>query len=117
MKGKIKRGVFYLVLGFVCLFGFRLIYGYTASPQTSEAQAGSAGAYQSREGFSKNNFASEKMEVARGADKFSVDQKYEKVGSLESKTDAFDEDEKKARDQIANHNALIQFEQNSGLRG
>jgi hypothetical protein len=116
MKGKIKRGVLYLVLGFLCLFGFRLIYGYVVTPQ-SAPEAQTAALADARGEPAKNNYASEKMQVARGADKISVDQKYEKVGSLASKTDAFDEDEKKARDQVANHHALIQFEQNSGLRG
>jgi hypothetical protein len=118
MKGKIKRGVLYLVLGFLSLFGFRLIYGYVVTPNSATVElAAETSRAENRGRLVKNNFASEKLQVARGADKVSVDQKYEKVGSLASKTDSFDEDEKKARDQVATHHALIQFEQNTGLRG
>lgn len=47
----------------------------------------------------------------------SVDQKYEKIGSLASKTNEFDADHQKVRATIEEYKGLIQFEQNTGLKG
>jgi hypothetical protein len=46
-----------------------------------------------------------------------VDQKYEKIASLVSRTDRFDDDEKTVRGLTTKHNALIQFETSKGLPG
>lgn len=51
------------------------------------------------------------------SDAFTVDQKYEKVGSVVSKTRAFEEDEKAVRELTNKYSALIQFEKSSGLPG
>lgn len=116
MKSYIKKGVGYLLLGFLVLFCLRLAYGYLvpvdyASLAVNES-SGASGAFES-----KSNYASEKFKVDRGGGNqpLSVDQKYEKVAALHSKTRAFEDDEKKTRELIKNYNAQIQYEQNAGL--
>ncbi len=129
MKGKIRSGVVYLLLGFLAVFVFRLVYGYVGLPGLSsenrEIERGfmrplmtATMRVETRDSDSeRKNYASEKLKVGGVEREYSVDQKYEKVGSVSSKTDAFDEDQKKARELITKHNAIVQFEQNSGLRG
>lgn len=119
MKTYFRKGFLFLVLGFVALFGLRLGYGYLVvtdgSPSGSNTGAPNSEAF----GFSKNNYASEKLQRAKGDanQPMSVDQKYEKIAALQSKTRAFDDDEKKIRDLIKSYNAQVQLEQNSGLQG
>ena len=124
MKGNVKKGLVYLVAGFVLLFAARLGYGYLSPNERVDLLRG--GLRDSLvttiggrgEGFLKGNFASEKLKVQRGdAQEFSVDQKYEKVASVESTSKAFDEDENSIRGLVTRYSALIQFEQSSGLPG
>jgi hypothetical protein len=126
MKHRIKKALFCVALGFVAMLGLRMIYGYLSLPEQTALSDQSIGrgalsdALTFREGgISKLNYASEKFRVQRGesAEPLSVDQKYEKVASVVSKTNAFDEDEKSVRGLTKTHNALIQFEQSTGLPG
>ncbi len=118
MMNKFKKGVFVLIIGFFALFSFRLIYGYLATSENSfidNVQNSIDNTFE----FSRKNYASEKFKVERKADNqsYSVDQKYEKVASLHTKTVTFEQDEKKLREIIEQFKALIQFEQNYGLKG
>jgi uncharacterized protein DUF4349 len=124
MKQKIRKGFLYLILGFVVMFFGRLTYGYLAPSE--QAVLNAQGALRSalftsiggrEDGFTKNNYASDKLKVQRGEtqEAISVDQKYEKVASVESKTNNFEEDEKAVRDLTGKYSALIQFEKSSGL--
>ena len=118
MKRKIRSGVVYLLAGFLAVFVFRFVYGYVDSPALSSADRGTENALLSDRDQVRKNYASEKIKIGGGVEReYSVDQKYEKVGSVMSKTDAFDDDENKARELISKHNAIVQFERNSGLRG
>ncbi|MEK6303880.1 MAG: DUF4349 domain-containing protein [Acidobacteriota bacterium] len=122
MKQRIKKGMFCLAAGFVVLFAGRLAYGYLApsAPPLNSANALSAAILTTVGGRdSKENYASEKLKVQKGdgVESHSIDQKYEKVASVHSKTGAFEDDEKKVRELTSKYNALIQFEQASGLAG
>jgi hypothetical protein len=118
MKGKIRSGVVCLLLGFVAFFVFRLVYGYVASPgPSSENGQSERGFTDTSENLQRKNYASEKLKVGSVEREYSVDQKYEKVGSVSSRTDAFDDDERTARELISKHNAIVQFERNTGLKG
>jgi hypothetical protein len=103
MKTYIKKGFFYLALGFVVLFCLRLGYGYLAptgdiSPGANVGSAGSGYSF----GDGRKNYATDKLSFdgGQGMPAKSVDQKYEKVASLLSKTNTFHDDEKKVRDLI-----------------
>jgi hypothetical protein len=126
MNQRIRKGLLYLVLGFVALFLVRLTYGYLAPSEQAAVNARSALSSAlittiggRADGFSKNNYASDKLTVQRGEMKeaISVDQKYEKIASVVSKTNSFEEDEKAVRELTNRYSALIQFEKSSGLPG
>lgn len=132
MKTTFKRGLLGFVLGFVVLFAARLLYGYAVYSETAERAAmaaepsvlsGSA-LYDSitttiggRDGFSQKipkNYATQKL---RAGGSSAIDQKYEKVASLESRTRNFDNDEVNLREAVKRFEALIQLEQSSGVSG
>ena len=126
MKQRIRKGLLYLVMGFVVMFLGRLTYGYLAPAEQAALDAESALSSAVRtsiaaryDGFTKNNYASDKLTVQRGdtPQTISVDQKYEKIASVVSKTNAFEEDEKAVRELTGKYSALIQFEKSSGLPG
>ncbi len=115
MKRKLIKGQFYLVLGFIGLFILRLIYGYIAYPDGATSpliQPDSGSSW--RVSYEPKNYASAKRKFGPQGT-IAVDQKYEKIGALKSKTTDFDGDDKKLRALIKKYEALIQFEQSSGL--
>ncbi|MEP7217328.1 MAG: DUF4349 domain-containing protein [Bacteroidota bacterium] len=124
MRKKIIRGLIYLALGFVLLFGLRLTYGYLIPQAQSYEMAYHAESAGAAEGM-RRNYASERVSVSKmeksapvdGGVSYSVDQKYEKIATMVSRTQKFEEDEKRARDLTKKFDALIQSEQNSGLAG
>jgi len=109
------------------MFLARLIYGYLSPREQiviGSIDALSRGRLTTTiggraEGFVKNNYATDKLYVQRDGltNVVSVDQKYEKIASVISKTNTFDEDEKSVRELTNKYSALIQFEQSSGLAG
>lgn len=126
MKRTLKKGLLYLLGGFVALFLGRFAYGYLSPVERATVLSGtedfalmtSIGGRS--EGLSKvENFASEKLKVQRDAntEAVSVDQKYEKIASVLSTSNDFEDDEKSVRSLASKYSALIQFEQSSGLRG
>ena len=121
MKTYIKKGFIYLALGFVVLFCLRLAYGYLVPNENFlvSSNRGNLDGFISGE-LSRKNYATDKMTYVLdsvNSQPKSVDQKYEKVASLLSKTTTFDDDERKIRDLIKKYNAQVQFEQSSGLPG
>ncbi len=115
-KKRFFRLLFILLLGFLLLFLFRLIYGYTVPRNVSSNQT------QFFESVlnSRRNYATKKYEIksnntTQSATK--VDQKYEKIAEINTKSAAFEKEEKQSRKQIERYRALIQFEQKSGNKG
>jgi hypothetical protein len=118
MKPKVKRALLYIAAGFVLLFGLRLGYGYLSpSFQQSISETFEAGSGYFE--FSKKNYASEKFlaPAQNGQQSYSVDQKYEKVASVSSRSQAFDQDQARVRSLTDQHHALVEYEQSSGLKG
>lgn len=118
MKQRIKKGLFYLMAGFVALFAVRLAYGYLAPSDQQMSRDALSDAVITNIG-GRDNYASEKLKLQKGdgVESLSIDQKYEKVASVVSKTGVFEDDEKQVRELTSKYNALIQFEQSSGLPG
>lgn len=114
-----KKRLLIMLLMFLALWVLRLGYGYLTKPngqiQTTQAEFDST-----IEGFTleRKNYASNKMEMqpvgqaALGA----VDQKYEKVGTLTSLSQNYDQEEKALYDLIKQEQLMIQFEQRAGLQ-
>ena len=115
-KRQLKKLIAYLLLVFIILFAFRLTYGYTKKIDDNPRQA------QFFDSISnvKRNYASKKYEVKSSNTNqaaIKVDQKYEKVAEISTKSTRFDEEEKEARAKVDKYEALIQFEQKSGNKG
>jgi len=115
----LKRKLFYIVLGFITLFLIRLAYGYIVYPD-GESRLSNLTQQVNRSSFEleRKNYASSKMAYKTGTVgqqmTSTVDQKYEKVGTLKNLTEAYKEDEKKLYDLVKQQQLMIQLEQKSG---
>lgn len=125
-KSKIWKISYVFLAGFLLLFTFRMIYGYTSKFTDREPDyiSNFFDNYES----SRKNYASDKYKYDKGysnsssskasqnnvAHQISVDQKFEKTATVKSKTDNFDRDEKRIKAVISDYKGIIQFEKNSG---
>ena len=137
MKKTIVRILLLFFLGFILMFGFRMLYGYwryDSQGNDTFFPSGSQSSYYD-EGNSddfapRRNIASDKWEKKGGksesteaADvqaipaKAETSQKYEKIGKLSANSREFDASEKKVRGLVREYNGLIQYEQKKGMPG
>ncbi|HEX7715217.1 MAG TPA: DUF4349 domain-containing protein [Bacillota bacterium] len=116
-KKALTKGLFIFGAGFIVMFVIGLIGGYVEPVPQAPLQQ-SLGAV-SRFEYNVKNVASTQMKVqGNGSVKvYEVDQKYQKVADLATETGRFSEDEQKIRAVVKKHNALIQYEENTGLPG
>ncbi len=117
-KTRLRKLIILLVLGFIVLFVYRLMYGYTKT--TNDIQSSRQMDFFENISKVKRNYASMKYEVKsvnRPQGPVKVDQKYEKIAEISTKSAKFDDEEKQAREQVEGYKALIQFEQKSGNKG
>tara|TARA_B110000438_G_scaffold272101_1_gene290539 strand:- start:369 stop:1235 length:867 start_codon:yes stop_codon:yes gene_type:complete len=116
LKKNLKKIVLCLVLMFLVLFIFRLTYGYTKNYNDTPKQTH----FFENISNSKRNYASKKYKLKSNQGNqtsIKVDQKYEKIAEIKTKSSTFKQEEKIARNKIEKFNALIQFEQKSGNKG
>ena len=116
MKKRLKKSIVILLLGFALLFIFRLGYGYTKTIGGDSSQT----VFFESIGSSKRNYASKKYKgkaATVNAAPITVDQKYEKVAEVNTRSTKFEKDEALLRKSIKQNNALIQFEQKNGNKG
>lgn len=116
-KKRLKKGILYLMLLFIVLFLFRLAYGYTVKVNE----------YAQTDNFfqeianSRVNYASKKYKLTGNTNApqgtVNVDQKYEKIATVNTKTSEFEKEKKNATASIKKEAAIIQFEQNRGNKG
>jgi hypothetical protein len=128
-KKKLGRTVLVLMAGFLLLFIFRFVYGYTTG--LSEAREEYFSDFFSEREDLRHNYATDSYRFkkessapsagsgagAPAPQEFNVDQKYEKTATIKSGSARFEEDEKKLRTKIKGYNAIIQYEENSGKKG
>lgn len=119
MKKTVTRGLFYLGLGFFLLFMLRFIYGYITYPTGTSTTIIQPQPLNWDTILSRKNYASKKLthETSEKGNVATVDQKYEKIGTLTANTSHFEQDEQQLQTLIQEHTILIQFEQRSGLIG
>lgn len=113
---RLKKFIAWLFLLFVVLFFFRLAYGYTKKVDNNSNQI----QFFESISNSKRNYASKEYKgksTAGNVTAVKIDQKYEKIAEIKTKSSTFEEEEKLARTNIESFNALIQFEQKSGNEG
>lgn len=117
-KKKLKKVIFWLIALFFVLFIFRLVYSYTTTQETTLHGAQFFDAVSSNN--SRKNYATKRYEVKSSTTNQSpikVDQKYEKIAEIKTKSSNFEKEEKYSRAVIQKVDALIQFEQKSGNKG
>lgn len=121
MKKRVWKTSAWLLGGFVLFFLFRLGYSISEKDYYDEEDGIFDGLEYISE--SRKNYASSsykyKAEAVQGAayKEISVDQKYEKVAEVASRSEKFEESEKKVRGQLQTFNTVIQFEQKTGSKG
>jgi hypothetical protein len=125
-KQRVIRAIFIVMAGFLALFIFRFVYGYSTG--LSEFQEEYFSDFLSSVENVKRNYASDSYKFLKSvsyteqadapkAGEYNIDQKYEKTATIKSKSSKYTEDEKLLRDKIKSYNAIIQYEQNSGKDG
>jgi len=116
IKNRLTKVIFWLIIIFFILFIFRLIYGYTKTIDDTNGQT----QFFDNLSNSRNNYATKKYEVKSSNSNQSainVDQKYEKIAAIKTKSADFEKEEESSRKMIEKRDALIQFEQKSGNKG
>ncbi|MBU4268760.1 MAG: DUF4349 domain-containing protein [Acidobacteria bacterium] len=125
MKQKVLRVIRVFTLLFFIVFGLRLIYEFAfnhsdvmpALVSQFEQQVSSNDSQQSR----TLNIASYKMSknviIKEGPVRTALDQKYEKIAHIQSRSREFAADEKRLRSLVQKEKGIIQSESNSGLPG
>jgi len=114
VKMTIKKLITILLFGFVILFVFRLIYGVS---ETNSNIPDQTHFFEALENVRKNYASKEYKINSVNQSPIRVDQKYEKIAEINTKSTQFDQEEKLVRNKIEKFDALIQFEQKSGNKG
>ncbi|MFM7431369.1 MAG: DUF4349 domain-containing protein [Flammeovirgaceae bacterium] len=124
-KTRLVKIIGLLIIGFIVLFAFRFIYGYTTG--ATELGEESISNLFSDETSLKRNYASDSYKFQKSdrsqtgnqsiQNEFSIDQKYEKTATVKSKTNDFEKDDALVKGEIKRFNAIIQYEQNTGKKG
>lgn len=115
-RKRFRKVIIALLAGFVVFFIFRLVYGYSKTTESSMVQ----GEFFESIADVRRNYASKKYAVKStntGQLAVNVDQKYEKIAEVNTKSTKFEEEEKLLRNNIDKYSALIQFEQKNGNKG
>jgi len=115
-KKRLKKLILWLIIIFAVLSIFRLIYGSTKTFDDTPNQT----QFFDNISNSKRNYATKEYKVKSSTPNqtaIKVDQKYEKIAEIKTKSSNFEEEEKSSRKTIEKLDALIQFEQKSGNKG
>ncbi|MCC6370122.1 MAG: DUF4349 domain-containing protein [Bacteroidia bacterium] len=124
MKKRAFKIALYFFAGFILFFSFRFLYS-KAEHDYYDEEEGFFDMFESSSSLRKN-YASDSYKyksskegavIGQGTGVVSVDQKYEKIASIASKTEKYDDIEKQVRGQLKAFNTVIQFEQKSGNKG
>lgn len=122
MKKKLLKGLFFILLGYLALVALHFIYLVCGDNRDGSYRFGDMDAKEVAMRMEMpamphqsavKNYASEIVQQAVAREnrrEAQVEQKYEKIGSLTSLTEAYDADEKRARAVIKDHNSLLQEE-------
>lgn len=113
-KQHFKKSFYALLSLFLILFIFRITYGYKKPIEDNYNPI----QFFNSIGDVRKNYASTKYtnNIVNQAP-VNVDQKYEKIADIDTKSTKFEEDEKLLRKNIKDNDALIQFEQKKGNNG
>ena len=117
-KISLKKKLLLLLLSFLVLFIGRLTYGYLVYPDGYQTRSNNISASMRSFELNRKNYASKKMaykSTSQQATSITVDQKYEKVGSLVNVSKEYEKSEKSLYQLIKEQELMIQLEQKFGL--
>lgn len=119
LKKRFKKRVIYLILLFIILFVFRILYGYSEYSNNNNIQESDL--FFQDVTSTRVNYASKKYKINTVSNNspavIDVDQKYEKIATVNTKSSEFEREKKLLDKEIKKQGAIIQFEQNSGNDG
>lgn len=115
LKKRSKKIITILISSFAIMFVFRFIYGYTITPVDISFEQNQM--YDNSIQYGQKNYASKKYEKSAAQSSVQLDQKYEKIADISTKSNQFENEEKEAREEIEKYKGLIQFEEKSGNKG
>jgi hypothetical protein len=133
-KGRIFKIALWILAGFLILFFFRLLYGYTSKQSQRESQYISDffGDENVKRNFASSSYKYNRKSQAKQSPKeytleapaqdatvlsSDVTQKYEKTADLRTKSNKYDIHKKAVESHLKTTNGIVQFEQNSGQKG
>lgn len=116
-RKRFKKPFYTLLSLFIILFILRLIYGQETSIEVNYNQI----SFFETINNTRNNYATKKYQIkgtgTNNHSQIKVDQKYEKIADINTKSTKFEKDEQILRKHILKNEALIQFEQKNGNKG
>ena len=118
IKLSVKKKLLLLLFGFLILFISRLLFGYIVYPDGYQTASNNALASMGNFVLDRKNYASKKVaykSTRQQASNTTVDQKYEKIGSLANISKEFEKSEKVLYRLIKEQELMIQLEQKFGL--
>ncbi len=127
MKSKIVKSLIIFAISFAVLFLGRFLYQWFNPATSSPGSTYFYGNMNEEQSINtsdnisvKRNFASYKLKSTSTTTvnqaQIQNDQKYEKVASMTSHSDDFDKDSQNLRSTISNYQAVIQYENKTGLK-
>lgn len=118
IKRRLKKGILYFILLFLVLFIFRMFYGYSEYPNNNML---ASDLFFQEISNTRVNYASKTYKINTTSNNvpsvIDVDQKYEKIATVNTKSSEFEKDKNVLNEEISKQGAIIQFEQNSGNDG
>jgi len=106
-----------LVILYIAMFFSRMVYDFTVYDSIDTGYT--TPVYYSGEILAKtvNNYASLRMDTAPGGAQFVLDQKYERIANIVTKTANYDADMGRFDDALKKYRAVVQIENRRGLAG
>jgi len=115
-----KRTLIILIVLFFVIFGARAIYDFVVSDDIDIIDSHNTFYLSEKEGGSVKNYATLRMEYAAPVDADSaavLDQKYERIATIASKTLNYDADHTLLDESMQRNKAIVQMEDSTGLEG
>ncbi len=121
MKEKIKKGIIIFLIIFAVVFIIRFIFLLgSESDSNYDYTMGISSYSKGKVEYRIQNIASSKiqMNAPKGSQRsYTVEQKYEKIAEIKARTHDFENDLKNVKTIIKEQEAIIQLENNSGIKG
>lgn len=114
-KKRVRNIIIFLIALFLIMFSCRLWYGYTLKLGDSNRQSQVFDVSSLRKNYASKKYKVKSTNATQSA--VQVDQKYEKIAEINTKSSEFEKEEKLLRQEVKDQKGLIQFEKKGGNEG